>query len=212
MREAIVTLSDSELEALGFGELVAEVRAAGIRDLRMLEDEGYTCVPQVEVEERLDHDLLETLDCIDRWELVAEREHTYLYLLELTATGLPEEIADDYEEVVGTSAPEVSDRGLLLSFVGSQEAIRDVLRHYVAAGASPGLRRLAAYEGDGTSVDALTERQLEVVRTAYDLGFYEIPREASTEDVATELGVDPATVSEHLQRAERNLLAEALPG
>ena len=211
MREAIVTLSDSELEELGFGELIGRIREAGVRDIRMLEDEGYTCVPQVEVEERLDHDLLETLDCVDRWELVAEREQTYRYLFELTATGLPEGIADDYEAVIGTCTPEVSDRGLLLSFVGSQEAIRDVLRHYQAAGTSPSLRRLAEYEGDGTSVDALTNRQFEVVRTAYDLGFYEIPREASTEDVAVELGLDPATVSEHLQRAERNLLTRELP-
>lgn len=211
MREAIITLSDSELEKLGFGKLISHVREAALREIRMLEDDGYTCVPQIEVEDRLDHETLDTLDCIDRWELVTEKQNTYIYLLELTATGLPEGIADDYDEVIGTCTPAVSDQGLLLSFVGSQEAIRDVLRHYEAAGTSPSLHKLAEYEGDAMTFDSLTDRQLEVIQTAFNLGFYEIPREASTEDVADELDLDAATVSEHLQRAERNLLAQQLP-
>ena len=211
MREAIIDLSDAELEELGFGALVPHVRNAGVRDVRMFEDEGVTCVPQVEVEERLDEELLDELECIDRWELVAEKAETYLYLLELTAVGLPEDISDDYEQVLGTCTPNVSERGLLLSFVGSQEAIRGILRHFEAAGATPDLCKLTEYEGDETTIDSLTDRQFEVIQTAYNMGFYEIPREASTEDVAAELGLDAATVSEHLQRAERNLLAQQLP-
>ena len=58
MREAIVTLGDEELEALGFGGLVTHLRAAGARDVELLEDRGTTCVPQVEVAERLDEGAL----------------------------------------------------------------------------------------------------------------------------------------------------------
>lgn len=36
-----------------------------------------------------------------------------------------------------------------------------------------------------------------------------LPRDASAEDVAAELGVDAPTVAEHLQRAEKNLLRES---
>lgn len=210
MREAIITLSDSELEAVGFGGLVSLVRDAGVREIQMLEDEGYTCVPQVEVEERLDEDALETFECVDRWELVTEKSNTYVYLFELTAMGLPPEIDDDFDELIGTCSPTVSDRGMLLSFVGSQEAIRNVLRHYEDAGTAPALRKLAEYEGDRNSLDALTDRQFEVIQTAYEMGFYEIPRDASTEDIAAALDLNTATVSEHLQRAERNLLTQQL--
>ena len=45
---------------------------------------------------------------------------------------------------------------------------------------------------------------------AYEMGYYEVPREVSTADVAAELGVDASTVTEHLQRAEHNLLARYL--
>ena len=212
IREAVIDLSDTELKELGFGTLVPHLREAGVRDVQMLEDEGYTCVPQVEVEKRLDGELLDALECVDDWELVAEKANTYLYLLELTAVGLPEDITEDYEELIGTCTPNVSERGLLLSFVGSQKAIRDILRHFEAAGTTPDLCKLTEYEGDESTVDSLTARQYEVIRTAYDMGFYEIPRKASTEDIAAELDLDAATVSEHLQRAERNLLARQLPG
>lgn len=210
MREAIVTLSDAELETIGFDGLVSLFREAGIREVEMLEDYGYTCVPQVEVEERIDPDELDTLGCIDQWQLVAEKEDTYLYLLELTATEIPESTADVYEELIGTCDPSVTERGILLSFVGSQEAIRDMLRKYEAAGAIPDLCKLGEYSGGESTLDALTDRQLEVLETAYKMGFYEIPREASTEDIAGELDLDAATVSEHLQRAERNLLTQQL--
>jgi DNA-binding CsgD family transcriptional regulator len=211
MREAIIDLSDDELAALGFGDLVPHVREAGVREVEMLEDDGFTCVPQVEVERRLDGDLRDDLECVEDWELVAERGNTYRYLPELTAVGLPQDMVEAYDDVIGTSDPAVSDQGLLLSFVGSQDAIRGILRHFEAAGTTPSLRKLTEYEGDDSTTTPLTDRQFEVTRTAYELGFYEIPREASTADVADELDLDPATVSEHLQRAERNILARELP-
>lgn len=211
MREAIVTLSDPELEAIGFDGLVSLLREAGLRDVELLEDRGYTCLPQVEVEEQLDTEKLADFECVDRWELVAEKDDTYLYLLELTASELPESTTDDHDALVGNCETTVTDRGVLVSLVGSQEAIRDMLRNYEAAGATPDLCKLSEYEGGQSVLDALTERQREVIEMAYEMGFYEIPRRVSTEDIAEKLDIDAATVSEHLQRAERNLLTQQLP-
>lgn len=211
MREAIVTLSDSELEAMGFGGLVSTLRDAGIRDVELLEDRGSNCVPQVEVEDRIDLDEVGTFECVDGADLVAEKDDSYVYLFELTATELPEGTPDDHEALIGNCDTALTERGVLVSLVGSQEAIRDMIRNYEAAGVSPSLQKLAEYDGGSNTLDALTDRQLTVIRTAFQLGFYEVPREASTEDVAVELDLDPATVSEHLQRAERNLLTQQLP-
>lgn len=210
MREAIVTLTDSELEGMGFVGLVSLLRDAGIRDVRLLEDRGASCVPQVEVEERLDGDELSGLECVGGWELVAETTDAYRYLLELEPTDLPEGTAGDHDELIGNCETTVNERGVLVSLVGSQEAIRDMIRNYEAAGATPELRRLVEYEGEGNTLDALTDRQREVIEVAYEMGFYEVPREASTEDVARRLDLDAATISDHLQRAERNLLTREL--
>jgi len=49
-----------------------------------------------------------------------------------------------------------------------------------------------------------------VIETAYDQGYFEVPREASTADVADELGLDTSTVTEQPQRAGRNLISHHL--
>lgn len=210
MREAIITLSDEELEAMGFGELIALVRAAGPRDIEMLEDDGRSGVVQLAVENRLAEDQLTAVECLDNWEFLSEREDTFCYLLEVTALEMPDDAEVDHEDLVGACDPTVSDRGLLLSMVGSQETIREMIRNFEAAGVTPDLHRLGEYEGGQRALDALTDRQLEVIQTAYDLGFYEVPREATTDEIAAELDLDSGTVSEHLQRAERNLLSQQL--
>ncbi|WP_459192196.1 helix-turn-helix domain-containing protein [Halosimplex sp. J119] len=52
----------------------------------------------------------------------------------------------------------------------------------------------------------LTERQREAVVAALDLGYYEVPREASHEVVADALDCAPSTAAEHLRKAESKLL------
>lgn len=52
----------------------------------------------------------------------------------------------------------------------------------------------------------LTGRQREVLRTAFDAGYYEWPRECSGKEVAKELGISSSTFSEHIHAAERKLL------
>ncbi|WP_396611327.1 helix-turn-helix domain-containing protein [Haloferax sp. S1W] len=55
-------------------------------------------------------------------------------------------------------------------------------------------------------VTKLPENQLAILETAYNMGFFEVPREASATDVAREFDIAQSTVSERLRTAERNLL------
>jgi hypothetical protein len=52
----------------------------------------------------------------------------------------------------------------------------------------------------------LTERQREVLKAAFEAGYYAWPRECTGEDIAKELDITSATFSEHIQAAERKLL------
>ncbi len=210
MREAIIDLSDEEIEALGFGDLVSMVREAGIVDLELLEDEGTGNVSQLEVKNRLDEDRLDTLESVESWELITQKADTYLYLLELITPEMPEQAGIDHDDLVGVCDPTVTDRGMLLSLVGSQDAIRNMIRNFEEAGVTPDLHSLGEYEGGERALESLTDRQLEVLQTAYDMGFYEVPKRATIDEVAAEIGLDGGTVSEHLQRAERNLLTQQL--
>lgn len=56
----------------------------------------------------------------------------------------------------------------------------------------------------------LTARQLEVLETAYEMGYFERPRRANATDVADALDINPSTFSEHLAAAESKLLGDVL--
>jgi len=95
--------------------------------------------------------------------------------------------------------------------VGSQRAISELIGKYESVGMSPALRKLGTYDGRERALSTLTDRQRDVLETAYEMGYYEVPRKASSDTVAAELGLEVSTVTEHLQRAERNLLSHHLP-
>jgi hypothetical protein len=52
----------------------------------------------------------------------------------------------------------------------------------------------------------LSDRQREAIEAALSLGYYEIPRTASHEDVAETLDCAPSTAAEHIRKAEAKLI------
>jgi hypothetical protein len=53
----------------------------------------------------------------------------------------------------------------------------------------------------------LSSDQLAVLETAYDMGYFDVPRSASAMDIAEKLNIAQSTLSERLRVAEHNLLA-----
>jgi len=210
MREAQFSIDESALSVFGIEELLALTEQAGLRAVDELACGGNSAVITVEVEERIDHAALETVAYVDRWELVSDTGTPHVYVIAFTAPGLPDQVAEAAEDLVGTCDPTLSREGITVSLTGPQGTIADTVGAYEDQGARPALEKLGTYEPADDPVDALTDRQEDVIRTAFAMGYYEVPREASTADVATDLGLDPSTVTEHLQRAERNLLAALL--
>jgi hypothetical protein len=58
---------------------------------------------------------------------------------------------------------------------------------------------------DKSALSALTAKQNGVLRLAHTMGYYEVPRRTSTEDLARLLRMDKGTVGEHLRRAEKRV-------
>jgi hypothetical protein len=52
----------------------------------------------------------------------------------------------------------------------------------------------------------LSDRQRAAIQTALSVGYYEVPRTATHEDVADELGCAPSTAAEHLRKAEATVI------
>ncbi|PSQ22762.1 DNA-binding protein [Halobacteriales archaeon QS_8_65_32] len=56
----------------------------------------------------------------------------------------------------------------------------------------------------------LTEQQYEAITAALEHGYYEIPRDASAEDLAGEIGISRQAFAERLRRGHRTLADDAL--
>jgi predicted DNA binding protein len=56
----------------------------------------------------------------------------------------------------------------------------------------------------------LTHRQLEILETAYEKGYFDRPRQSNATEIAAELDINPSTFREHLTAAESKVLKDLL--
>lgn len=114
----------------------------------------------------------------------------------------------------------ITDATLEITFlVGQTETLRNVISDLKGTAESVTLQRLIESCDSSQSCeptildrDALTERQQGVLETAYEMGYFQKPRDATAGDVAEELGISTTTFSEHLAVAQNKLLTDLLAG
>lgn len=70
-------------------------------------------------------------------------------------------------------------------------------------------RSISTFDG-GSNHSRLTSEQREALVTAFEAGYYDIPRDVTTEDVATDLGISHQALSERLRRAYEHLVETEL--
>lgn len=204
MRHAVVDFTTDTAAEWGFEAFLD----AGLVDAEVLSCEGSRGVARIHVEEKLDEERLDATDTIHWWEQVATEGPNYVYLVGGVTSPDSAELDDDrYPRI---EAVAFHDDGFTLTYADRQERISNELAKLQAEGIDVTLRKLQNYRVRETPLDSLTDRQQEVLEVAFENGYYDVPRQESTTDLAAKLGLDDSTVSEHLQRAERNLLAAVL--
>jgi DNA-binding CsgD family transcriptional regulator len=101
-----------------------------------------------------------------------------------------------------------------VDLVGKEDEIKKLL-HYANKWGDNSFKILGL-----TSIDAkgesllskLTPRQKQMLLTAYALGYYDVPRRISSDDLSRHLNVDKSTVVEHLRKAEKKLVGSIIAG
>ncbi|MFB6205507.1 MAG: helix-turn-helix domain-containing protein [Haloglomus sp.] len=141
-----------------------------------------------------------------------ERFHCYVHVRPGEPAGSLMALAQRHALLVDTPL-EFTDRGgLRTTLVGTHEKLRQALDQ-VPEGVQVTVEQVGQYTPErGDMLSMLTDRQLEVFRTAVDLGYYEIPRRATHEDIAGVLDCAPSTVDEHLRKAESRVLSALVSG
>ncbi|QLG47392.1 helix-turn-helix domain-containing protein [Natrinema halophilum] len=100
-----------------------------------------------------------------------------------------------------------SDGSLRITYLGSESDLRELFEYAAdAAAVTFEVVKTGTYEPDeGSFTRELTARQREVLEAAVEVGYYNAPRQATHEDVATTVGIAPATAGEHLRKIEERV-------
>lgn len=204
MRQAVVNLGPDLLAERG---LELEVfRAAGVIDAALLSCEGPRGVLRIRVAEPLDTDRLDAMDAVEWWEAVWSGRSGHVYLVEVCDTAATAETAATGDRFPHCEQLRVTDGGLRVTWAGPEDRLHEELARLDEVGSGASLEQLRSYRPQAAPLDALTDRQRAVLETAFERGYYNVPRQASVAAIADSFGLDDSTVAEHLRRAERNLL------
>lgn len=182
-------ISLMHIDALGNGTGVLLYRLAGDADILVPEIGDH---PDV-----ISYDLLDAED---------EQFHLYLHIRPGNPAGTLMALAQKYALMIDTPM-EFTGRGALrLTIIGAHDMVKQAIDE-LPKGVSVSVDQVGSYTPDRQdTLSDLTERQLEVFRKAVELGYYEIPRKATHEDIADDMACAPSTVDEHLRKAESRVL------
>lgn len=197
MRQAVISHDEETLAAWGF----ADFQDVGVREIKLLSCDRSGGVVRIHVEEEVDEQRLDENETVEWWEQVRSDNSEYVYIIEASGPG---DTDDDW--LVRTEEIEVNDGEYTFKYYGSSERISNMVSEMKSRGIKVNLEKIQSYHVRDSPLDALTDRQLEVLDVASRLGYYDVPRQSSTMEIADELGIDDSTVCEHLQRAERNVI------
>jgi hypothetical protein len=101
----------------------------------------------------------------------------------------------------------IGDGKVKISFLGSEVQVKEFLERIDVLGIRYRVVLLADASFSPISpLNDLTEKQRDVLLTAYKLGYYDIPRKITSEELAKKLNLVDSTVVEHLRKAEQRLI------
>ena len=106
---------------------------------------------------------------------------------------------------------EIREGKLELTYLGSPKEVSAVLRFLRKNGIHFKVRLISDAKFSATSpLNSLTDKQRKVILTAFNLGYYDIPRKIRSNELAARLGIGNPTFVMHRRKAEKRLLSELL--
>ncbi|MFD1564180.1 GAF domain-containing protein [Haloarchaeobius amylolyticus] len=196
----------------------AHVRYAGAT----AHDEGHVVFAAIDgpIDESLEGEARTTIEGVSELGTIAEHEDETVLRLRVDEPSL-EVITDSHGAQLREFVADASG-GRARIGVPNASGIRDIVAGISRSGpdvsmiarrsVSTGSRRTVATRARSTLLETLTDRQREVVETAYHGGFFEWPRRANGEEIATTLEISSPAFHKHVRAVERKLFAGLFEG
>jgi hypothetical protein len=108
---------------------------------------------------------------------------------------------------------EIRDGRIRASFLGNAKEIKQFRKAIEKTGMSYKVISLGdAKFSPNSPLGGLTAKQRKVLTTAYNLGYYDLPKRISSEELGRRLNMKSSTLVTHRIKAEKRLLAAVLNG
>ena len=192
-------------------EMIADnpdLRRGQVHHINLLSDDTVAALYEIEGEGGVLHDALKESDEVLSYDVIdvsEETHHVYVHVRQGEPVVDLLSIVDDRRLMVDTPMEFVED-GVRATGIGEQSTLREALDD-IPEGVDVDVRRVGEYSPQDDRVLAnLTDRQREVLRVAARLGYYDVPRSATHDEVADSLGCAPSTASEHLRKIESKIV------
>ncbi len=118
------------------------------------------------------------------------------------------DLTQEHEFVVDTPIEYGPEGGLRVAVIGEEDTVRQAIED-IPDEIRVELEQLSDYDPELRELSSfLTDRQREILDTAAEVGYYEVPRQATHQDIADELDLSTTTVGEHLRKIEARMLSE----
>jgi hypothetical protein len=144
---------------------------------------------------------------------ILEREKSGAYIIFIKHKPVPVDVAGLFFQSIGgyIVSMEVHEDRIKLTYLGTAKQIKDILAVIRENGVHCKIISLTdAKFALNSPLNGLTDKQRKVLITAFDLGYYSLPRRISTEKLATKLGLHKSALQVHCRKAEMRLIAEVL--
>ncbi|ELZ08742.1 Bacterio-opsin activator HTH domain protein [Natrinema thermotolerans DSM 11552] len=117
----------------------------------------------------------------------------------------------EFEFIYDTPLEFTRRGGLRVTMIGDVQSFQKAVPD-VPDGIRLKLLKTGRYEPNTDRLfSQLTGRQQEILRTAVEMGYYDVPRAVTHEDIGEALGCTGGTVGGHLRRIEATLLTQIVP-
>ncbi|WP_266082567.1 helix-turn-helix domain-containing protein [Haladaptatus caseinilyticus] len=164
--------------------------------------------------DEIDRDEFETVigndPSLEQFDLIADLDEEWLYRMEWIT------------EIEALIHILVEEQGTILSAVGSQagwnlrilfadrDALSRTFEYCKTQGLTFNIINIYQFEEGREGRLGLTEEQQDTLISAFEAGYFDIPREANAEKLAADLGISHQAVSERLRRGYANLIQNTL--
>lgn len=216
MKAARLLLRPADGAFPGIDEALAaleDVRRDQLVNLEWLADGSYAMLYELsaDTETTIESVLTDHHD-IHQYDLVRAGDHTiYAFVHVAERDSLSTLLAITERHAILLDPPfSFTDDGVVVTVTGHADALQAAFAEATEQ-IDLDVQWSGTYEPDAaTPFSLLTDRQRQALRAAYDLGFYENPRQTNYEEIGNALQCAPSTANELLRRAEATLVAAVI--